>query len=320
MMEQTQTQVKRDKQLSEEALQDQATKLTQQSRTSLEKQADANRETQSRMRTQFADTESALTAELNQRKTTEDTQLVSPAAAHKIRAELIAGYEKTFASERKSNDKEIEGIRQRFSDQFSEVANHFDDQTTKMSREQSSELHKERAKLTASIMDTEDSKREMMNEMEASHNQSSSLREQQFSRAFEGLKRHYDRVMDKMRLESESEMQAIQDEHLFQRQIDHREASQRAQEQARRYEGQLSEQKNQFEVEISELKRNNQSETEKLTFQKQVEMENQQRQFEQRIASLIQSQKEREQNMQEHFEKEIESLRHAHDRLLRTQG
>jgi hypothetical protein len=282
----------------------------------LEKQAKAYQQTIDQNR--IADETRIRTLEkaLVTHETTEDPNLISPAAEASVRRSLGREYQDNFEAERARNARSEDSIRRSYNERLRDTIADADSQATRLRLEHATDRQDERTTFLAAIDETQHlAQRDRL-----------SLESEQ-DRQLESLTRTYEEAVKKQQRQTEDQLAIVRNdtnarlatmrqEHEFEMKMAQRAFSTRQNELIREYEKKLTDQRLETDSLVASVKEETQKQLREAERQQRAALEDQARSYEHRIAQMEFQQKERERFLAQSHEDTLDKVKRSHAALL----
>jgi|GEM_PF-3211485 len=309
-----------DKQNAEAAAEARAVAATQQREEALQKQGEAY-QTVLRLKAEANDSKTnRLQNRLTESETSGDVSLVSPHVEATIRNQIIREYEKTSGAERESNQRAFSQARENSLEKIRDISQEKDASRTHDVSEQIAQRHVDQTQFNNYISDTEYAKNQAIFSAHQDNDQMSSHLQKTYTGSLSQQKREFDEVASAQKTDSDARIAALRQESEFQIKMQSREASTRDSELIRNYDKKLTDQKVELGTQIDELKAQMQTQVRDIERRSRLDLENQGRSYEQKIAQLEYQHKERERLIAANHEDELDKVRKSNALLIQRRS
>ncbi len=312
--------MEKDRELSRSAADHQLAASNAAATDALSKQAFVNQETLRSQKIQDADRIAGLERSLHEAKSSPDISVISPAAEENVRNYVAAGYDKKFTAERKRNEDNEKYLRETLTQRVLETSAQKDDFATKAMRDREALHQDEKNLMMDGMRDAQLNKEEALRMKDYESTRSSEMLLRNYSQNLEKQKREYENLIDTMKSDNASRSATLRQEQEFERKMAQRSFAAQQNELIRESEKKLSEQKVGYEAQLDQLKSQNQANAQEAERRLRTSLEEQGRNYEQRIAQLEASYKERERYTAQNYEDQLEKVKRSNALLIQKKS
>lgn len=306
-----------------EALTNQANAATIEKDEALFSQAKAYQDNMEQNRKLADEKVSSLEKQLkNNRNAVDDegNQIISPAAEAAARKTYTQQYEKLLAAEQDRNKAMASAMAQKNSDTVKEVVTRSQDQATARNHAHTLERDRDRSDLQQYIKDIEIGREMALRSQQATHEREKETITRTFSNSLENTRRQFEEAMMQQSNDMSAKFQKYRQEKEFEAKMAHRAFSLKQNELIRGYEKKLADQKAEFEDAAQKLKTDSRKEIQDVMRNSKREIEDQALAHEQRIAQLEGQFKERESNLTQSYEENLEKIKRSNAELIKKKS
>lgn len=313
-------QMKRDQEYSRGAIQRNQERANQDRSNALLDQAKANQEATNLQRKNYGDQIAYLQKALHEKSTTEDVTAVSPAAEARLRDIMMEEYGKTMNAHIRRDNNRSESVRREYEGRLSDTIQFSRDRETKALQRSTLDRQLERTELLKHVQDTEVLKEAELTRRTQMHERDKSSSEKNFIDMINGQRRQYELLLHDLKMSSEGKMQELRQEMSFREQMAAREGAAEQNRLTRDFQKKLNDQKDEYEATLMDMKAKTELHTREVDRRSRDMLQQQQKEFEHRIAQLEFQSKQREQTIIESYTDEIDKLKRSHARLVQKKG
>lgn len=293
------------------ALDKQALTSQEHAENALKEQSIAFQRTLKDHQTSSNDHEKLLTKEIQERRSSGDVSLVSPAAEDKIRESVGKGYTKTLAAEQIRNRDQTESIQRNLQGKIFETKDKYESEMTRMQQQSELTRHMERSELLQHIQSTEIDKNEALRNQDRNQQRSSDYLNKVYGQSLEKQRKQYEDMIDTIKTDATLKQQTLRQDSDYGKKMAQRTFANQQNELIRNYEKRISDEKLRHEDLVSEIK----AQADKAVIDKEKQMkqsvEEVARNSEQRIAQLEMQHTERERYVAQNFEDQLEKVKRS---------
>ncbi len=301
----------KDKEVAQQAMENQAHTANEERYRALDSQAKAFQETLQSHSIASRDEVSRLQNELSRRNTSGDTSLVSPTAESNIRRNVLKEYEKVMATDMERNKRATEGIQQNYSARLQNTTDEAQMAKTKAERFFTSERHSDQARFVEHIQETEYSKESALRNKDYEHDRVTDSLQRNFAHLTTQMRNEYETLLQTTREDAANRIGAIRQENDFATREKQRAFTAKQNELIREYEKKLADQKIDFDSRADELRSQAIKASRDAERRIKISLEEQARGYDQRIATNEVQAKERERYLTQNHQDELEKVKRA---------
>ena len=286
----------------------------------LENQARSYQDVISRNREQQNEVINSLEKELTYRKTSDDTDSISPAAENSLRKTIIGEYEKILSEESKRNARGMDSLKTDYTKRLADTVYDKEMTVAKLHQQNTEEGAIERSRFLAHIQDTEYLRDEALRSKDYESNKAANNLSKNYATTLERQKREFDAVINAAQSEAAYQINALRQKHDFETKMTQRRFNAAQSDLVRDYDKKLSEQKQEYETQISDLKSQLQVQHRENERTQRKSLEELTQSYEQRLAQTEYQRKERERYMTENFQEQLERVKRSNALLTQKKG
>ena len=305
-----------DRQASEGIINRQADQLTEQSNHALTQQQKTNQELIARTRTQDGAELAAVQSEMKKQSTSEDTNYISPGAEAKMRQSIAKKYESVADAEQNRNKVGSDSMLRNYRANMMESENMHANKEATIVRDKTFENQQERASLSTAIADLEYSKGVALRDKDQNNMREAEVATRSSTEALEGQRRQYEELLQTQSLGARSKIAAQRQDTEFSSKMNQRASISKQNELVRDYERKLSDQKTDFDLTLKDMKGKTDVMLREADRKNKFALEEQARNYEQRIVQSEVQTKERERMTERNYEDELDKIRRSNALLI----
>ncbi|OFZ21302.1 MAG: hypothetical protein A2X94_07580 [Bdellovibrionales bacterium GWB1_55_8] len=288
--------------------------------SALENQADAYQKTLKNQSTSSRERIDELSNELNERKTSADTSLISPAAEAAIRKSAAEDHEKVLRAEQQRNQRGSDDVREEYVGRFKRAVRAGEYEKSALSRTHAAEKHRQRNEFLSHVRESEYLKDSTLRAKDEEMRRLQQTTEQRNSHTLEKQRQEYEAMLVSQRDDAVARIQALRQETEFNSKMAHRAFAIRQNELIREYDRKLADQMRDYEASLDELKSQTQQQLRDGERRNRQALDEQERFYEQRFAQLEVQHKERERVITQNYEQDLEKLRRSNALLIQKKS
>lgn len=289
-------------------------------RKALEKQNQAFQTAFSVQRENLSDEVDLLQRELHKQRTSIDPSEVAPGAEEAIRKLVVQDYEKVLSEEQSRGNRAVEFIRNESKEDLTELTEESNREISNLRRKNAYDGIRSQQKLANYIEESEMNREQSLRAMQDGHQREQDAVTRRHHNSLAGTVRHYEEVIESLRLRNETQMQAMRQEQEFRERMAMRESAVERQKIIREYENKMIHEKQQYEDIISSLKQENSKMISDIRRERQSALDQQARDYEHRIKEINFQNDEKERRLAENYEDQLERIRDTNARLIQKKS
>jgi hypothetical protein len=286
----------------------------------LQAQGDAWKQSYENMSQADSEKIARLEASLQEARTSEDVNQISPAAEEAVRRQMAREMDNTNTADQKRRSDENEALRRGFNDRYNQLLSDKQRNETRMAQDRALQQHQDQAAYIDSVTELSNDRDETIRSKEANHQRATDTLTHDHARALEQQRRDYEDVIKDLKDDANSRMAATRQDNEFNAKMTQKAFSARQNELIREYEKKLADQKAEYESQLGDVKTelaNTQREFDRRTRQS---LDQQSKGYEQRIAQMEQANKERERLVSENYQDELEKVKRSNALLIQKKS
>lgn len=312
--------MKQDRKAADQNLEKQLNEANEQRNRALENQAKAYQDTIGRNRSSSEDTIKNLERQLLYKSTSDDTSVISPAAEAAVRKAVVNEYEKTFMADRTRSEDTIDSIQREYAHRLHNTIIDNDADKAVIQSENAADRHRLQSEMLQHVQDTEFIKDNTLRNQELDHMRETQNLNRNYSTMLDRQRRQYEEILVTSKNDAAAKIQAVRQEAEFQSKMAQRAFSAQQNELIRGYEKKLNDQKTSYEEVLYDAKAQADRQVRENDRKNRLELEEQSRAYEQKIAQMEFQQKERERYLTRNFQDELEKVRRSNALLAKKKG
>jgi ribosomal protein S17E len=313
-------QAKKDKELAQVALENSRKDTNEQRQEALDRQARTFQESMGNQRTMDGTKISALEAELRRKSNSADTNDISPAAENAVRRSVAKEYEKNFSAESERNKRTVASLQHSYSDRMQNAEAEHSRTATEREQGNQTERHQEMTRFMEHVADVEETKEQALRSKEGDHERQTDQMNRAFSQMNTRQRSDFEANLNAQREDSAAKFAALRQDAGFQIKMMQKTFSLKQNELIRDYEKKLSDQRIGYEEQIDELKSQKMQGTREGDRKLKNALDEQSRQYEQRLAQTEAQRTERERSISQNYQDELEKVKRANALLQSKRG
>lgn len=286
----------------------------------LEKQAIAYQDTINRNRESDATRIKTLEKSLQTATTSEDTNVISPAAEAAVRKSVVNQYEKTQAQDQVRNRDTIDSIQRAYVQRMQDAIAVEQAKTTNVAREAAHAQSEDRAKFLEHAKEADYMHQTDTLNREASHDKESDNMTRGYSSMLMRQRQEFDNMLSASRDDSATKIAALRQQADFDLKMAQRSFNVQQNELIRGYDKKLADQKADYESRLENLKTSTAQDLREGERKNRMALEEMQRSYEQRLTQVEQQHKERERYLTQNSEEELEKVRRSNALLIQKKS
>jgi hypothetical protein len=277
-------------------------------------------ETLGQQKTQDGAKISLLEGRLREMETSPDPAFVSPAAEEHIRQQYLDAEGKMGEHERAHHRENMDRLMQEYTKRVEDTVSDKKRGDAALNRQHTLERQLDQRTFRDSLFDVQMDKEQTLLSSAQKHDKERLAADRSHSTLLEKQRREYDEIIGALKEEAFARQHAIRQEADFNIKLTQRELASKQNDLIREYEKRLADQKVDYESQLDEIKSNTQSSLlEKDRMNRRV-MDEQVRNYDQRIAQLEAQYKERERISTQNHVEELEKVKRSNALLIQKKS
>lgn len=278
----------------------------------MQKQAMVNADTLNRVQKQNQTQIGVMEKELQNRKTSGDTNLISPAAEEALRRKVEAEYDKKFTVERARHRDGTDRMLQTHGEIVADQQFTSTLRESEIRRQNEIEKNADRSAFLNHVSDVEWLADEKVRKKDSDVTREGAMLTRNFSSSLERQKKEQQEIQANQKLDADIRLNQMKADYEFKYRQAQRASGARQNELVREYEKKLSDLKQDLTEEMRFQKETAEKQIREIRKEQRTAMEEQSQSYEQRIAQLEAQHKERERYITQNLEQEIDKVRRSH--------
>jgi hypothetical protein len=311
---------KQDHEYSQKLMEDRLDDAAEARNHALDEQGKAWRESYQNMSRENSARIARLEAQNQEARTSQNVNVISPAAEAAVREETNRENDKRNAANDARKNAQVESLQQNFKDRYNDLLADKRQNEMRMSQEQALQHHQDQQEYLDSVAELSDSRDEQLRQKDSDHQRASDALTHDHARALDQQRRDYEDIIQNLKNDANDRIGSMRQDHSFESKMSHKAFSAQQNELIRQYEKKLADQKQDSDQQIGDLKSElsmNQRESERRMAQA---LEQQSKGYEQRIAQSEAQNKERERLISQNSQDELEKVKRSNALLIQKKS
>jgi hypothetical protein len=310
----------RDREQAQKSMERQGHEMAAARNAALEKQAGNYQEVLERQRANDGQKIKALEKELHRATTSQDVNVISPAAEAAVRNVALAEHQKTMNEELKRNRRSEDSIQQSYAKRLSDVVEDTSADKTNIIAQRTAEDHQNRMAYLDSLRDSEFRAKEAARSQNLDHDRETEHLTRVYSNMLERQRREQNVVFTQSRNDASAKTANLRQEHDFEKKMAMRSFSARQNELIREYEKKLADQEVEHRNQIDDVKQQMQLALREAERRSRQTLEEQQRAADQRVAQIEYQHKDRERLVAQNYQDELDKVKRSNALLIKKKS
>lgn len=298
----------------------QASRANEVREAAMREQSEAYRGLFQRERENSGDRIGQLEKELQERRTTSNPTLISPAAEESVRKVISKEYEKTLAEERARNKRTVDSMQEQYQARMREEGDDSSLALRMTQKELTVSKNQDQARLANYAQEADferqsairrhmDNQEKVLSRIDKTHQGEIVMKQRQ-----------YDESQDNLKIDMAARMSELREEADFQLRMAQRMSAARLNETVRQHEKQMAEQKELYEDQLAQLKHERDKIVESTQREKRLALEEQERTFRHQLKQMEVQNEEKQRYLAQSFEDRIDRLTRSNAKLIQKKS
>jgi len=266
------------------------------------------------------DSLSQMQASIQKAKTTADINLVSPAAEEAMRKSLSKNFEKTFSTEREKHQQVTGALYEQKRGELTEAKDDYQNQLAKANREFVRSQASDRAEYYNTILDSEYDTNYKIQDKDSQNSRQTEALHHHYARLLDKQKKDYDNAYDTSRITAQNSINELRQDSEIALRMAHKEYASKSSIMAKDFEKKLAEQKENYEIKLDDTKTQAATDIRATELKGKIDMENQAKTYETKLAQNQAQSKERERTISQNFQDELDRTRRAYELVIQKKN